>query len=176
MGVSVNLRRREILAALIGAGSAAWVRPVLPASSPLRVGIVGGGIVGASIALHLARAGAQVMVFEKLGPAQGATQNSFAWVNAFVDDTHYRTLRLQSLLAYRELDKALSLNMVWGGYVNWASNAAEAEVVRSNAIQLAGTAYPVRAIAADEFGKLVHELLRRAVDTLEPEPELDNSK
>jgi PD-(D/E)XK nuclease superfamily protein len=25
-------------------------------------------------------------------------------------------------------------------------------------------------IAADEFGKLVHELLRRAVDALEPEP------
>ena len=152
--MGLNVRRREILAALIGAGSAAWVRPVLPASTPLRVGVVGGGIVGASIALHLARAGAQVLVFEKLGPAQGATQNSFAWVNAFVDDTHYRTLRIQSLLAYRELDKALSLNMVWGGYVNWASNAAEAKVVRSNAIQLAGTAYPVRAITAAEFAKL----------------------
>jgi glycine/D-amino acid oxidase-like deaminating enzyme len=61
------------------------------------VGVVGGGIVGASIALHLARAGARVTLFEKIAPARGATQNSFAWVNAFVDDPHYRTLRIQSL-------------------------------------------------------------------------------
>ena len=33
---------------------------------------------------------------------------------------HYRRLRIQSLLAYRELDKRLSLNMVWGGYLDWA--------------------------------------------------------
>ena len=104
--------------------------------------------------MHLAQAGAKGVVFEKAGPAQGATQNSFAWVNAFVDDTHYRTLRMQSLLAYRELDKTLSLNMVWGGYVNWASTAAEAKYVRSSTLQLAGTAYPVRAITADEFSKL----------------------
>jgi glycine/D-amino acid oxidase-like deaminating enzyme len=152
--MNLKLRRREILAGLIGVGSTALVHPVLCASSPLRVGVVGGGIVGASIALHLAQAGAKVMVFEKVRPAQGATQNSFAWVNAFVDDTHYRTLRIQSLLAYRELDKTLSLNMVWGGYVNWASTGAEAKLVRSSAIQLAGTPYPVRSITADEFAKL----------------------
>jgi glycine/D-amino acid oxidase-like deaminating enzyme len=104
--------------------------------------------------MHLAQAGAKVMVFEKVGPAQGATQNSFAWVNAFVDDTHYRTLRIRSLLAYRELDKTLSLNMVWGGYVNWASTGEEAKLVRSSAVQLAGTPYPVRSITANELAKL----------------------
>jgi glycine/D-amino acid oxidase-like deaminating enzyme len=148
-----NLRRREILAGLIGIGSAALVRPTFCAS-PLRVGVVGGGIVGACIAMHLARAGAHVTVFEKVGPARGATQNSFAWVNAFVDDKHYRALRIQSLLAYRELDKTLSLNMVWGGYVDWASNAAETKVVRSSALQLADSPYPVRGVTADEFAKL----------------------
>ena len=150
----LDLRRREILSGLLGLGSVALARPSLCSSRPLRVGIVGGGIVGASLAMHLAQAGAKVVLFEKSGPAQGATQNSFAWVNAFVDDAHYRELRLQSLIAYRQLDKALSLNMVWGGYLNWAGDAGDVALVRANAKQLDGTPYPVRAIDAGEFSKL----------------------
>jgi glycine/D-amino acid oxidase-like deaminating enzyme len=117
----------------------------------LKVGIAGGGIVGASIAMHLARSGAQVLLFEKFGPAQGATQNSFAWVNALVENAHYRALRLESLKAYRELDRTLSLNIVWGGYLNWASTTAEADVVQASARQLAGTASPTRRITAEEI-------------------------
>jgi glycine/D-amino acid oxidase-like deaminating enzyme len=152
--VNSKLDRRDVLAGLVGIGSTALAPAVLCAPSPLRVGVVGGGIVGASIAMHLAQAGARVTVFEKAGPAQGATQNSFAWVNAFVDDAHYRTLRILSLLTYRQLDRALSLNMVWGGYANWASNADEAQTVRANATQLAYTNYRVRPITADELAKL----------------------
>src|ERR1700734_1835718 len=88
--------RREFLIGFVAAGSAGLSRPAPGAGSRLRVGVVGGGIVGASIALHLARAGARVTLFEKIAPARGATQNSFAWVNAFVDDPHYRALRIQS--------------------------------------------------------------------------------
>lgn len=150
----MNPSRRQILTGLIGVGSTALLRPAFGAAGGPRVGVVGGGIVGASIAMHLARSGAHVTVFEKLGPGKGATQNSFAWVNAFSDDAHYRSLRIQSLLAYRRLDKALSLNMVWGGYANWASNAAEAKDVRLNALQLAQTPYPVRNITSQELAKL----------------------
>ncbi|MEK2601841.1 FAD-dependent oxidoreductase [Burkholderia arboris] len=47
----------------------------------LRVVIVGGGIVGASTAWHLARSGAQVTLLEKQAePAGGATGWSFGWV------------------------------------------------------------------------------------------------
>jgi glycine/D-amino acid oxidase-like deaminating enzyme len=149
-----ELRRREFIRTLIGAGSATLLRPATGAPARLRVGVVGGGIVGASIALHLAQAGARVTLFEKNAPARGATQNSFAWVNAFVDDRHYRALRLQSLRAYRELDGPLSLRIVWGGYIDWASDTAEAAAVRASARQLADSPAPVREIGADEFAKL----------------------
>lgn len=144
-------RRREVLTNLLATGSAAWLPAARGIASTLRVGIAGGGIVGASIAMHLARSGAHVLLFEKVGPAQGATQNSFAWVNAFVEDAHYRALRLESLKAYHELDRTLSLNIVWGGYLKWASNAAEADLVQASARQLAGTAYPARHISAEEI-------------------------
>jgi glycine/D-amino acid oxidase-like deaminating enzyme len=81
----------------------------------LRVGIAGGGIVGASIAFHLAQAGASVTLFEKAQPASGATQNSFAWLNVFVTDPQYRALRLQSLMAYHDLDRRLKL----GHHLGW---------------------------------------------------------
>lgn len=124
-------RRRQILKGLAALSAAAWATPAISTSRGLRVGVVGGGIVGASIAMHLAEAGAAVTLFEKTGPALGTTQNSFAWVNAFTDDAHYRSLRIQSLLAYRDLDRSLSLGMVWGGYLDWAGNEAQVATVRA---------------------------------------------
>ena len=75
------------------------------------IGVVGGGIIGAAIAMHLARSGAQVTLFEKSAPAAGATSKSFAWINAFTNDPHYRALRLKSIYAYQELDQQLHLNI-----------------------------------------------------------------
>ena len=75
------MRRRSFLA-LAAASTAGRVLPAWARPQPLRVGVVGAGIVGASIAYHLAEAGAQVTVFEKTGAASGATRNSFAWINA----------------------------------------------------------------------------------------------
>jgi glycine/D-amino acid oxidase-like deaminating enzyme len=148
----MSLARRELLGALAGLGSIWTVRSMAKAR-PLRVGVVGGGIVGASIALHLARAGAQVTLFEKAGPGLGATQNSFAWVNAFTSNARYRELRIQSLLAYRELDGPLALKIIWAGYLHWARTAEEQKWVREDAKELANTAHPARTISAQDFAR-----------------------
>src|SRR4030095_13900785 len=126
--------------------------------SPLKVGIVGRGIVGASIAMHLAEAGADVVLIDKAAPASGATRNSFAWLNAFVDDRHYPALRLRSLVAYHALDASLRLGIVWGGHLNWARDAAEAQLVRANAAQLEGTPFPVRTLSAGGFAALAPDI------------------
>lgn len=158
-------RRRALLAALAATASSWALRPVAAARPRLRVGVAGGGIVGASIALHLARSGAAVWLFEKVAPAQGATRNSFAWVNAFADEPHYRALRLESIAAYHALDRALSLGMVWGGYLDWASDVTEAAAVRATALQLDGSAYPAQTVVARQIAQLDPHLVTGPLST-----------
>ena len=43
--------------------------------------VVGAGIVGATIAYHLASAGSAVAIVERSQPASGVTARSFAWIN-----------------------------------------------------------------------------------------------
>jgi glycine/D-amino acid oxidase-like deaminating enzyme len=155
------MRRRKFLIQLASAATATASGYVTRAAQrrPLRVGVVGGGIVGASIAYHLSLAGARVTLFEKAQPASGATQNSFAWVNAFVSDPNYRALRLKSLQAYHELDRRLKLGIIWGGYTNWASTAAQARSLEESAAQMAATPYPVHSLDTAELTAMTPGLI-----------------
>jgi len=119
------------------------------------IGVVGGGIVGSSIAMHLAGAGAEVTVFEKASPASGATSKSFAWINAHTNDPHYRALRLKSIAAYRELDSELGLNVVWGGAVSWAESLAEAERLRASSREFDRDGYASRILDPDDLAELL---------------------
>ena len=72
--------------------------------------IVGAGVVGASIAYRLARAGARVTLIDRGEPGQGTSANSFAWVNSN-DKTPrpYHRLNAESVIAHRRLrDDALA--------------------------------------------------------------------
>jgi glycine/D-amino acid oxidase-like deaminating enzyme len=98
--------------------------PALAATGKVRpkVGVIGGGIIGASIAAHLVDAGADVIVFEKNTPGSGATQASLAWINPSTVNTHYRDLRLESMAAWVKLDQRLRLGVIWGGSISWTDN------------------------------------------------------
>lgn len=161
------LKRRAFLQALAAtaAASSRAGRALAGVRRP-RVGVIGGGIVGSSIALHLAEAGAQVTLFEKVAPARGgATQNSFGFINIFELDRTYQQLRLESFLAYRDIDVPLGLAVTWGGYINWSSSEAEAEAVRALAATLDGTPYEVRRIDAGEFRRLSPAIEPGAIET-----------
>ena len=70
----------------------------------MKVVVVGAGIIGASVAYQLAKAGAQVTVIDGAGVAAGATGRSFGWINAsfHADAAHFR-LRAESMAAYHRL-------------------------------------------------------------------------
>jgi glycine/D-amino acid oxidase-like deaminating enzyme len=118
------------------------------------IGIVGGGIVGASIAMNLAQAGAKVILFEKTAPASGATSKSFAWINAFTDDAHYRALRIKGIRGYMALDVELGLKVSWGGAIKWVTSLAEAQKMEASARVLSRSGYESRIVDAGDISQL----------------------
>jgi glycine/D-amino acid oxidase-like deaminating enzyme len=87
-----------------------------------RIAVIGAGIVGASIAYHLARRGAAVTVVDRGRPGGEATEKSFAWINAgWGNPLPYFRLRFLSMAEYRRLEDELdgALGVVWRGCLIW---------------------------------------------------------
>jgi glycine/D-amino acid oxidase-like deaminating enzyme len=86
-----------------------------------RIVVVGAGIVGASLAYHLAGQGRPVTLIEAGLPASGATRASFAWIGRpAVSDLPSAPLRYLALDDYRRLEAALpALSIRWTGSISW---------------------------------------------------------
>jgi glycine/D-amino acid oxidase-like deaminating enzyme len=122
--------------------------------SKFRIGVVGGGIVGAAIAMRCARAGAKVTLLEKTAPAAGATSKSLAWINPFVDDPHYMKMRLDALKHWQAIDEALGMNVVWGGYLGFTDRMEDRGRMAIQSRHLAENGLPTRSIDLETLKKL----------------------
>lgn len=89
-----------------------------------RVVVVGAGIVGASLAYHLASKGANVTVVEAQDIASGVTGRSFAWINASHGGPDpIAQLRGAAIQEYRRLEKALpGLKVRWTGSLSYGTS------------------------------------------------------
>ncbi|RUY09007.1 FAD-binding oxidoreductase [Mesorhizobium sp. M2A.F.Ca.ET.040.01.1.1] len=86
-------------------------------SSPKQVIVIGAGIIGASIAWHLTKAGARVTVVSESGAGGVATPNSFAWINASWGNPEiYFQLRIRAMAEWKRMASDLPrLPLVWCG-------------------------------------------------------------
>jgi glycine/D-amino acid oxidase-like deaminating enzyme len=127
-------------------GPNAWsVRKQAP-----KVAVIGAGIVGASVAYHLARRGAAVTLIDKGQPAGECTGKSFAWIGP---ENPSSPLKSQTLEDYhrleRELNPALRIN--WSGALVWQASPPETERF---VVERAAAGYDVRLLERDEISRL----------------------
>ncbi len=120
--------------------------------------VVGAGIVGASIAWHLAAAGAEVTVIDAAQPGGVATANSFAWINAsWGNPEPYFRLRVHAMAGWRRLAAAVpAIPIAWSGGLCWYLPPDELEAY---ARQHAAWGYGVRPVDRAEAARIEPNLL-----------------
>ncbi|MCV7228827.1 NAD(P)/FAD-dependent oxidoreductase [Mycolicibacterium komossense] len=127
--------------------------------------VIGAGVVGASIAYHLARAGLRVTVLERHCAAGGVTGNSLAWVGLAKSsaEAYSDPFRRGAAEEFGRLqrDLAMPFGMRRGGAITWEkTDAATREFY--NAHRLLG--HPLELLSAEEV--LAREPRLRKIPTI----------
>jgi glycine/D-amino acid oxidase-like deaminating enzyme len=124
-----------------------------------RIVVVGSGIIGASIAYHLVKRGASVVIVDAVRPGAGATEKSFGWINATFSKRPraYFDLNQLGLAGWRRLEIELGgeLKVQWGGSVAWAPADATAETLRADVRRHQEWGYATHLIDEEEFRRLL---------------------
>jgi glycine/D-amino acid oxidase-like deaminating enzyme len=124
-----------------------------PLTTSPQILVVGTGIIGASIAWHLAAAGARVTVLAADEPGGVATPGSFAWINAGWGNTEpYFRLRKLAMAEWRRLAAEVpGIGPAWCGGLRWDLTAAELEAYCR---QHGHWGYDIRAVDRAEAARL----------------------
>lgn len=124
-----------------------------------RIVVVGAGIVGASIAYHLVKRGAKVVIVEAVRPGAGATEKSFGWINATFSKRPraYFALNQLGIAGWRRLETELGgeLKVQWGGSVTWAAGEGDGELLREQVRNHQRWGYAVHSIDEEELHRLL---------------------
>lgn len=119
--------------------------------------IVGGGTIGASIALHLAGVGRKVLVIDASLPGAGASGRSFGWVNAsFYHDQDHHRLRAASMRLWQDLLAQIpSAHAQFSGALVWdMPQVAQGRMAQ----ELSAQDYPVKQLRRAQIADMVPDL------------------
>ena len=147
---------RRLFTKLLGSVAIAYNSGLKALVSGDRIVVVGAGIVGSSIAYHLAKMGAEVTLIERDRPAAHASGRSFAWINASYPKKPYSYHHLSqlSLLAYHRLETEIDIDVHWGGSLEWFASQENQKMLEQEIEIQQGYGVPVQMIS----GEQAHEL------------------
>lgn len=115
--------------------------------------VIGGGIVGTSIAFHLQERGAETILIERDVDPQGASAFSFASLTAFDEPLRdVYLLKSQGMVAWRKWSARFgeTLGVRWDGEIRWAETPESAAKLRTQMDRAMSRGYPVRAITRSD--------------------------
>jgi glycine/D-amino acid oxidase-like deaminating enzyme len=123
-------------------------------ATPLNVVVIGAGIIGSSVAYHLAEAGCSVKVVDSKGVAGGATRASFAWLNSNAKQPrNYHDLNVAGMQEHRRFARA-SQRSTWfhpSGNVEWSATEEGEANLEAKVNRLRDWGYPAGWVTVEEL-------------------------
>lgn len=120
--------------------------------------VVGGGIIGCSIAVHLADRGMLPVLIDPERPGQGTSTGSFASISAFgKDPVAWFQLACAGMSGWPRFADRLGadVGLRRGGEVRWAGDPEEGRRLAGQVAEARGRGYPVRLVDRAELERLL---------------------
>ena len=128
--------------------------------------VVGGGVLGASVAFRLAQAGARVTVLERAHVGAGASGATFAWTNSLRKPPRpYHDLNVASMAMYLRLREAFE-DTSWfrvTGNAEWTTSEESRQEQKDRIRRLHAWGYRAEWIGIEDLMELEPDLDRDAV-------------
>lgn len=126
----------------------------------MKVIIIGAGVLGVSVARHLAVVGEDVLLLDQRGVGAGTTATTFAWTNSSrKHDPDYHRLNLAGMEEHARLAEQLpgAPSHFPSGALQWADSSSE-QWLAGNVERLQSLGYPAQWVSPEEATRIAGDL------------------
>jgi glycine/D-amino acid oxidase-like deaminating enzyme len=120
--------------------------------------VVGGGILGCSVAVHLVERGLRPVLIDSDRPGQGTSTGSFASISAFgKDPADYYQLAVAGMSGWSQFANRLGgeVGLRRAGELRWISDPEQGELLARKVADARGRGYSIRLIDRAELARLL---------------------